>query len=455
MLDVGERMRDTRRAARRLRPRLVRRRRPARLRAPAVHRGRRPRAPRARARPPPGSPSRSRCRACSATCRTSRTITFVEGFSRATGIATTRLHLVGRGTITPGAFRGPFGSYALASSTAGGRSGRAIACCSWGHRHGGQLFAIVESQLRGAPRVAPRGAPRRGARSRGGRGCARGAPRSSCAAADRPSRPSAPPAVQLGGRRALPSPPRHSRAHRGAEPRAALVAPRQILLTRHTATTSHHLSGHGSDFPAPTAAERAWNARLGSRARRGIGRAHVAPARERAGCASRRTGCTVLVDYGGDTRVVPNSSPRGSGHAAAYTRRDSMLFHARLFGKPLLSVVLRSGRARAAPASPAASVAVDRAGHPPSRPGAPTPPKAPVIPSKPERRERRLRGAPRTLSTYSITMASVACPLVRSIGACRIGGATHQRSDKRLSLREPRTPTVCRPCAIWRPPGPS
>ena len=40
-------------------------------------------------------------------------------------------------------------------------------------------------------------------------------------------------------------------------------------------------------------------------------------------------GQTVLVDYGDHARAVPNFLATGLGHAA-YTRRDAMLFHARL-----------------------------------------------------------------------------------------------------------------------------
>jgi hypothetical protein len=40
-------------------------------------------------------------------------------------------------------------------------------------------------------------------------------------------------------------------------------------------------------------------------------------------------GHTILVDYGDDAGAVPNFLATGLGHAA-YTRREAMLFHARL-----------------------------------------------------------------------------------------------------------------------------
>jgi hypothetical protein len=115
--------------------------------------------------------------------------------------------------------------------------------------------------------------------------------------------------------------------HRGATPRAPSL--RGLFHTRH-GDYVHHIGAHGSDFPAPTARERAMNARLdrwlgqGSSVRLWLRNvAHglrVAP-----------EGDTVLVDYGDDAKVLPNLIASGLGHAA-YTRYDAMLFHARLVG---------------------------------------------------------------------------------------------------------------------------
>jgi hypothetical protein len=115
--------------------------------------------------------------------------------------------------------------------------------------------------------------------------------------------------------------------HRGAAPRSGSL--RGLL---HTARGDyvHQIGVPGSDFPAPTAADRALNDRLdrvlgaGTDLRvllRNVARGmRVAP-----------HGHTVLVDYGDAApgRVLPNFLATGLGHAA-YTRGDAMLFHARL-----------------------------------------------------------------------------------------------------------------------------
>lgn len=115
--------------------------------------------------------------------------------------------------------------------------------------------------------------------------------------------------------------------HRGATPRAPSL--RGLLHTRH-GDYVHHIGAHGSDFPAPTARERAMNARLdrwlgqGSNVRLWL--RNVAH-----GLRIAPEGETVLVDYGDDAKVLPNLIASGLGHAA-YTRYDAMLFHARLVG---------------------------------------------------------------------------------------------------------------------------
>src|SRR5262249_52894101 len=90
----------------------------------------------------------------------------------------------------------------------------------------------------------------------------------------------------------------------------------------------HQLGVHGSDFPAPTAGDRAANARLDHILGQGTNvRAWL---RQLAGgLRVSPYGHTVLVDYGDDAGALPNFSATGLGHAA-YTRRDAMLFHARL-----------------------------------------------------------------------------------------------------------------------------
>ena len=118
--------------------------------------------------------------------------------------------------------------------------------------------------------------------------------------------------------------------HRGGAPRAA-----SLLGFLHTRSGDyvHQIGGHGSDFPAPTAAERAANARL--EAVLGEGTNVRAWLRQLAsGVRVPSEGRTVLVDYGDSASVVPNFWATGFGHAA-YTRRDAMLFHARLVATEL------------------------------------------------------------------------------------------------------------------------
>lgn len=113
--------------------------------------------------------------------------------------------------------------------------------------------------------------------------------------------------------------------HRKTPPRAASL--RGLLHTRR-GDYVHHLGAPGSDWPAPSARDRALNARLDRVL--GVGtdlRAwlrHVA-----SGLRVSPYGHTLLVDYGDQAGVVPNFWATGFGHAA-YTRRDAMLFHLKL-----------------------------------------------------------------------------------------------------------------------------
>jgi hypothetical protein len=127
--------------------------------------------------------------------------------------------------------------------------------------------------------------------------------------------------------------------HRGTAPRAS-----SLLGFFHTRSGDyvHQLGGHGSDFPASTAADRNRNARLA--AVLGEGTNLRAWLRQLArGIRVPVEGQTVLVDYGDSAAMVPNFWATGFGHAA-YTRRDAMLFHARLVASELYSP-----RARALP----------------------------------------------------------------------------------------------------------
>jgi hypothetical protein len=90
----------------------------------------------------------------------------------------------------------------------------------------------------------------------------------------------------------------------------------------------HQLGSHGSDLPAPLASDRALNERLDAFLGLGTGlRAWIAHTAR--GLRVSPDGHTVLVDYGDAARILPNFWATGFGHAA-YTRREAMLFHARL-----------------------------------------------------------------------------------------------------------------------------
>jgi hypothetical protein len=113
--------------------------------------------------------------------------------------------------------------------------------------------------------------------------------------------------------------------HRGAAQRAPSL--RGLFHTRH-GDYVHQLGSHGSDLPAPLASDRALNERLDAFLGLGTGlRAWIAHTAR--GLRVSPDGHTVLVDYGDAARILPNFWATGFGHAA-YTRREAMLFHARL-----------------------------------------------------------------------------------------------------------------------------
>ena len=113
--------------------------------------------------------------------------------------------------------------------------------------------------------------------------------------------------------------------HRGATPGAGSL--RGLLHTRQ-GDYVHQFGAPGSDWPALTAKDRALNERLDLKL--GVGGSlrawlhHVAR-----GLRVSPHGHTVLVDYGDAAGLLPNFWATGFGHAA-YTRRESMLFHLRL-----------------------------------------------------------------------------------------------------------------------------
>jgi hypothetical protein len=113
--------------------------------------------------------------------------------------------------------------------------------------------------------------------------------------------------------------------HRGAE--LTTPALRGILRTGF-GDYVQQLGTHGSDMPAMSAKERELNARLDRLLGQGTGmRAWIRHLSQ--GLRISPHGHTVLVDYGDDTRWLPNFLASGLGHAV-YTRRESMLFHAQL-----------------------------------------------------------------------------------------------------------------------------
>jgi hypothetical protein len=131
--------------------------------------------------------------------------------------------------------------------------------------------------------------------------------------------------LRYGWARGAPFRSLHVVNHRGAAARAGSL--RGLLHTGH-GDYVHQLGTHGSDLPSLVAKHRAISAKLDPLLGKGTSlRAwlrHVAR-----GLRVSPHGHTVLVDYGDRGRVLPNFWSTGFGHAA-YTRRDGMLFHARL-----------------------------------------------------------------------------------------------------------------------------
>jgi hypothetical protein len=113
--------------------------------------------------------------------------------------------------------------------------------------------------------------------------------------------------------------------HRGAEARGGTL--RGLFHTRR-GDYVHQLGVPGSDFPAPTAVDRALNARLDRVL--GVGTDVRALVRHLArGMRVAPHGHTILVDYRDAGGMLPNFLASGLGHAA-YTRDHAMLFHARV-----------------------------------------------------------------------------------------------------------------------------
>jgi hypothetical protein len=115
--------------------------------------------------------------------------------------------------------------------------------------------------------------------------------------------------------------------HRGPVASSRSEALRGVLRTTH-GDYVRRVGVHGSDFPSPSAQERAMNARLDRVLGRGTSLRTWFRAIER-GLRISTEGRTVLVDYGDEAAALPNFLATGLGHAA-YTRREAMLFHARL-----------------------------------------------------------------------------------------------------------------------------
>jgi hypothetical protein len=207
---------------------------------------------------------------------------------------------------------------ALALHSATGLGGRVLLV---GHSHGGQLFALL-SQLMARSRGYEELVDAAAARGENVAALEDHLTRLRCCAFD----------VATFG-----TPPRYDFApgshfrllhlvnQRKTTARAASL--RGLLHTRR-GDYVHHLGAPGSDWPAPSAKDRALNERLdrvlgvGSDLRAWL--RHVAH-----GLRLSPYGHTLLVDYGDQARVVPNFWATGFGHAA-YTRREAMLFHIRL-----------------------------------------------------------------------------------------------------------------------------
>lgn len=190
-----------------------------------------------------------------------------------------------------------------------------------GHSHGGQLFALLSQLIAPSPAYGELVAA----------AAARGEDIRALEGHLERLRRSAFDVVTFG------TPPRYDYApgarfrllhlvnHRATPGRVASL--RGLLHTRR-GDYVHHLGAPGSDWPAPSARDRAINDRLDRVL--GAGTDLRAWLRQVAvGLRVSPYGHTVLVDYGDQARVVPNFWETGFGHAA-YTRREAMLFHLRL-----------------------------------------------------------------------------------------------------------------------------
>jgi hypothetical protein len=245
---------------------------------------------------------------------------YVAGFAQATGVAATSFtwsgenHHAGR---VQGAVR-------LARAIAlygGGAIGPGDRVLLVGHSHGGQLFAVLSQLLAGAEGHEELVAA---ARARGEDPGALADHLAQLRAVDFDVATFGTP-PRYGWARGARFRVLHLVNHRGAAPRG-----RSLLGVFHTREGDyvHRVGVPGSDFPALAPQERAINARLDRILGHGwsprVWLGHVAR-----GLRVAPHGHTILVDYGDDARAVPNLLATGLGHAA-YTRRDAMLFHARL-----------------------------------------------------------------------------------------------------------------------------
>jgi hypothetical protein len=162
--------------------------------------------------------------------------------------------------------------------------------------------------------------------------------------------------------------------HRGGDADAAEHRrPLGLLGALHTKHGDyvHRFGGEGSDFPAPTAIERRTNTRLDALLGEGTSlRTWLAGLGRGRGVATE--GRTVMVDYGDDAALVPNFLASGLGHAA-YTRREAMLFHARLVARELYPLAPQQPWAARARSWLVSRVTRGRRGVAPRLPPAPRP----------------------------------------------------------------------------------
>jgi hypothetical protein len=270
---------------------------------------------------------------------------YVEAFARATGVDAVGFTWSGenhhaarvQGAVRLARFLALHGGGAL-------RAGDGVLLV--GHSHGGQLFAIL-SQL-----VARTRGHEELVAAAGARGEDVGALEEHLTLLRRCSVDVAtfgtPPRygwARTAGFRLL-----HVVNHRGAN--AAAPSLRGLLRTRN-GDYVHQLGAHGSDFPALTASERALNARLDGLLGEGSNLRVLLRHLSR-GLRVSPHGHTVLVDYGDAGRALPNLLTTGLGHAA-YTRRDAMLFHARLVANHFYPSAARGSEGRAVRALQAAA----------------------------------------------------------------------------------------------------